>query len=83
MYIQNGVIQNPVGKNNAQQHSENIVPPTANAVAPAATTRGTDTRNAYTTDELRQLIKYHKESGQLDAKIQAHTAQTRAKTTSR
>ncbi|MGB1207482.1 MAG: C1 family peptidase [Chitinophagales bacterium] len=84
LYIENGVIQNQVGKANIpQQHSENIVPPTANAIAPAATTRGSDTPNAYTTNELRQLIKHHKESGQLDAKVKTLLEQTRAKTTTR
>ncbi len=74
LYFENGVIQGTVGKR--KEGIPNIADrgtPQINAKAPAATTLSTKNLNAYTPNELRTLIKHHKKTGQLQAKIKAFT----------
>lgn len=71
IWIQNGIMDDPNGKTEAVGGSHLQKPaPTPSSLAPKPTTIGEKTRNAYSPQEIKGMIEHHKNSGQLQAKIE-------------
>ncbi|HRI27205.1 MAG TPA: C1 family peptidase [Chitinophagales bacterium] len=77
LYIQNGIIDDPNGKRSAYNQSKRPQNPPSRkgepSPAPSVVREGN--LNAYTTAEIRQMIQHHKQTGELQRRIQQFNQQ--------